>query len=436
MRDLLLLAIIVGGSLVALRRPWIGAVLWTWVSLMNPHEQFGWSARTWPVASIVAICTLLGLLMTRERQNPMQSATAWALLAFSIWICVTLPFSIFLTESLPLWERSIKIYLMIFVTMSLLDTRRKLEWFIWTMVISLGFYGLKGGVFTITTGGNYRVWGPGGFIGGNNELALALVMTVPLMRYLQMQATRGWIRHGLGAAMVLTSITVLGSQSRGALLALIAMAAAFWWKSDRKLVWGLAIAVVAWVILPFMPDTWWDRMGTIGTYEQDGSALGRINAWWVGWNLACDRFFGGGFMIWTDSVFLTYAPVPDDVHAAHSIYLQVLGEHGFVGLFLFLSIGVLTWLTARRLITAATAVLENKWAADLGAMVQASVIGYAVGGAFLSLAYFDLPYNMMVVVACANALLRQRVGSAPASIDRGGSHPHVVASSVRGAIGS
>ena len=51
------------------------------------------------------------------------------------------------------------------------------------LVCSIGFYGLKGGIFTLMHGGNLRVWGPGGsFIEGNNELALAIIVCIPLMR--------------------------------------------------------------------------------------------------------------------------------------------------------------------------------------------------------------------------------------------------------------
>jgi len=202
----------------------------------------------------------------------------WLLHAFTIWICVTLPFSIYFEESFPLWVRSMKIFLMIFVTLALLNTRQKLDWFVWITVASLGFYGVKGGFFTVATGGNYIVWGPGGFIGGNNEVALALVMTVPLMRYLQQQSHRPWVRHGLGGAMLLTAAMVLGSHSRGALLAIIAMGILMWWKGNRKLFWGIALATAATAVLLFMPADWWSRMETIGTYEQDASAMGRINA--------------------------------------------------------------------------------------------------------------------------------------------------------------
>ena len=134
--------------------------------------------------------------------------------------------------------------------------------------------------------------------------------------------------------------------------------------------------------------------------------MGRINAWQMAFNIAKDRFFGGGFMIWTGSIFQIYAPNPADVHAAHSIYFQVLGEHGFIGLFLFMGIGATTWWSARDLIRISRDQPRFKWAADLGAMAQVSMIAFATAGAFLSLAYFDLPYNVMIMVVVAQRLVR------------------------------
>jgi probable O-glycosylation ligase (exosortase A-associated) len=100
--------------------------------------------------------------------------------------------------------------------------------------------------------------------------------------------------------------------------------------------------------------------------------------------------------------------VPDDVHAAHSIYFQVLGEHGFVGLGLFLLLGIMAWRTAGYLRRTGPLLPATQWTADLGAMTQASLAGYAVGGAFLSLAYFDLPYNLMLLVVLARQWIAEK----------------------------
>lgn len=397
MRDMLAAAILAVFVVWALRRPWIGAMAWTAVSLGSPHVQLAYAAATWPVGLLLALATLAGLLFSQDRQQPFVGPAVGWLLAFVVGISLTLPFSISVDASYGLWERSIKIFLMLFVTLTLVTDRRKLEVFIWVCVASVGYYGVKGGLFTLLTGGNHRVWGPGGFIEGNNEVALAVITVVPLMRYLQMQMQNNKLKLAMTGAMALCVITALGTYSRGALVGLAAMGAFFWLKGKSKFAWGIGIAAVGVLALSFMPEQWWARMDTIKSYDADASALGRINAWWMAFNLAQDRLFGGGFMIYTREVFARYAPIPDDVHAAHSIYFQVLGEHGFIGLFLFLSIGVATWLCARSLIRLGRTRAELNWAANLGAMIQVSMIGYGAAGTFLSLAYYDLPYNVMVM---------------------------------------
>jgi putative inorganic carbon (hco3(-)) transporter len=418
MRDIAILLVVLAGALSALRHPWIGAMMWTWVSIMSPHQEFGYSAATWPVAILVAACTLVGMAMTPNRHTPFVGPPVWWILAFVIWICITLPFSMYFSQSLDLWIRSMKIFFMLFVTIAVIENRRQIEVFVWVLVLSLGFYGVKGGVFTIATGGNFRVWGPGGFIQGNNEIALALVMTIPLMRYLQLQLQKRAARIAMGLAMLLTALTVLGTYSRGALLALSSMALVLWIKGKNKVLYGIALVTMALVALPFMPEQWWSRMETIKTYEEDASALGRINAWWNAWNLASDKPFGGGFMIYTPEVFARYSPEPERVHAAHSIYFQVLGEHGFIGLFLFLAIGVSTWRCCSKLIRLGRSDDRQRWAGDLGGMIQVSLVGYAVGGAFLSLAYFDLPYDLAAAAALSLYVIQREPVRVPAVANR------------------
>jgi putative inorganic carbon (hco3(-)) transporter len=405
MRDGLILVLLVVVTFWAFFKPWIGIMAWTLVSLMSPHAEFGYSAAGWPVATGIAGATLLGLLHTKERQNPFYGLAPKLLLALCVWITVTLPFSIYVDFSLPLWERSMKIFLMLFVTLALVDTRHKLDWFIAMFVIGIGYYGVKGGLFTALTGGNYRVWGPGGFVQGNNELGLAVIMVIPWMRYLQLRMANKWARLAMTGAMAACALMVLGTHSRGAFLGVAAMVALFWWKSKGKLLWGLLLVAGGIVALASMPEHWWERMGTIKTYDADESALGRLNAWKLAITVAQERFTGGGFYMWDSAVFLRYSDDPERHFAAHSIYFQILGEQGWVGLALFLGIGIATWMAARSLIIAARKDPAHQWAADLGAMAQVSLVGYAVAGAFLSLTWFDLPYNVMAAVVLAHRLV-------------------------------
>ena len=398
MRDLVLAPIILAIAAYGLLHPWIGIMGWTWVSIMNPHS-YSWRLSSMPVAAAIAGATLLGLLITKDRRNFFTTREVTVLMIFMLWMCITLPFSFDFEQSFGLWNRVMKIDLMILVAIAVLYSKRHIVMLGWVLAGSIGFFGVKGGLFTLATGGGHRVWGPAGsYIEGNNEIALALVMIIPIMRFLQLTTESVWIKRGLLAAMLLCAVAALGSQSRGALLAIAAMASVLWWRSDKKFVSGALLVVAGVALLSFMPDTWWARMNTISTYQDDTSANGRINAWWMAWNLAKANFFGGGFMVSKASIFAVYAPDPLAVHAAHSIYFMVLGEHGFVGLFLFLLLWFFVWFSAGRLRVQGKRQPETLWLSHLGAMCQVSLAGYAVGGAFLSLAYYDLPYNILVLV--------------------------------------
>lgn len=408
MRDPVLLVIIIWCVLQAFRRPWIGIMGWTWISIMNPH-QLSWSLKTLPVAAAVGGATLVGLFITQDKRDYSLTRENITLIMLMVWYCITLPFSMIWDDSFELFKRVMKIDLMVLVTLVLLHSKRHLMLFVWVNVFSIGFYGVKGGIFTLATGGSYKVWGPENtYIEGNNEIALAVVMVIPLVRFLQMQVQPKWAKMVLTGCMVAMASSALGSHSRGALLAVAAMALVMWWRGKSKFMGAIVLVVVGAALLSTMPAEWWDRMNTIKTYQQDDSAMGRINAWGMAWNLAKSNFFGGGFFIWTGPIFAIYGPDPLDVHAAHSIYFQVMGEQGFIGLFLFLTLFGFAWGSANYMRVQGRRQPETQWLSDLGGMLQVGFVGYAVGGAFLSLSYWDLPYNMVVMAVVGRRWLERK----------------------------
>lgn len=408
LRDLSLALILVWIVIQAFRRPWVGILGWTWISIMNPH-QLSWTLRSLPVAAAVGGATLVGMFVSQDRRDFSQSRETITLQVFMLWMCITLPFSIVFDESFELWKRVMKIDLMILVAAALLHSKRQMLLLTWVLVFSIGFFGVKGGLFTVLTGGSYRVWGPENtYIEGNNEVALAFVIVIPLMRFLQMQMQGKWARITMTVCMLLMAMAALGSHSRGALLAISAMTVVLWWRSKNKVFGAVLMVVVGMALVSLMPAEWWDRMNTIKTYQQDDSALGRINAWHMAFNLAKSNFFGGGFMVSTREIFAIYAPDPLDVHAAHSIYFMVLGEHGFVGLAIFLTLFTMVFFAAGSLRKKAAGNPKTQWLSDLGGMLQVSLAGYAVGGAFLSLSYWDLPYNLLVLAVVGRRWLERK----------------------------
>lgn len=411
MRDILVILIVFGSLPFIFKRPYIGILMWVWISVMNPHTQ-GWGfALTFPFAAIIAGVTMVSFVFTKDSRNLPNMPIVWILAAFVLWMNITTLSALLPDLTYLQWNKVMKIMLMIFITMMLIKTQRQIHLLIVILVISLGYYGVKGGIFTIKSGGVDMVWGPEGtFIGGNNEIALALIMTIPLMHYLQLCTHKKWVRHGLTASMLLCALAALGSYSRGALLAIAAMGVFLWLKSDKKVNLGILLVIAIPILVMFMPDKWGDRMDTINTYQEDSSVQGRFNAWRMAYNLALDRpMVGGGFEIYEPQIFNRYAPNPTDVHAAHSIYFQALGEHGFIGLGLFLLLGFQVWRMGTWIIRNTAGHDEYKWATSLATMIQVSLVGYAVGGAFLSLLYFDLPYYLMAAMLATRVLVEKDI---------------------------
>lgn len=443
MRDLALVLVVFVLLPFVLKKPHIGILLWSWVGYMNPHRLTWGFAFSFPFAMIIGVVTLIGVLFSKEPKKIPLTMPVIILIILNIWFLVTTYFSLFPADAWVQWDKVFKIQLMGFLTLMFIRGRERIDMLVWVIIVSIGFYGVKGGIFTLTTGGQHMVLGPAAsFISGNTEIALALAMILPLMRYLQLNSPYKLVRYGLALAMVLCAISIVGSYSRGAFLAGAAMAAFLWWKS-RKKAW-IAVMLVAMIplLLAFMPQQWHQRMDTIQTYEEDLSAMGRINAWWFAFHLANDRpLVGGGFQAFDRELFHVYAPEPEHFQDAHSIYFQMLGEQGYVGLFLFLLLGFVAWRTGSRIIKKARGVRELKWAYDLASMTQVSLVAFAVGGAFLGLAYFDLFYHLIAILVMTNIAADQKLkkaeqepASAPdapgKSIDN--AHPHPAASRTRG----
>jgi putative inorganic carbon (hco3(-)) transporter len=411
MRDILISAIVFGSlPLIVFWRPHLGILMWVWISMMSPHRlSFGF-AYDFPFALLIAIATLIGLLITNHRRPLPATPVSILLIGFVAWMSFT---SLFAMQPANIvydaWIRVIKTQLMVLATIMLIRGRAQIEQLIWAIVISVGFYGVKGGIWTVLHGGEDRVWGPPGtYIEGNNELALALVVLLPLMYYLAQTAAKRWIRYGLWFAMGACVFSILGSHSRGAFIALGAVALFLGVKAGRTILVTTVLALVLAGAVSFMPESWDARMGTIETYQQDASALIRLQVWQTIWNMVQHRpIVGAGFDLANPILFQLYAPDPTmSEYSPHSIYFQVLGEHGFVGLALYLALGFMVWRRSRKVALLAASETALQWVPLLMRMIQVSLIGFATGGAFLGLLHYDLPYYLAAIVVIAEAEVR------------------------------
>ena len=403
MRDIFILLIVFSTIPMIFLRPHVGILAWCWISYMNPH-RFSWGfAYEFPVAMVIGVATLAAWMFSKEPKKLEMNWVSGLLFAFVFWMSFANLFAMVPDLAFEKWNQSIKILLMTFVTMVLMRDRERLQAFVWVIVTSLAFFGMKGGLFTIAKGGAFKVWGPpGSFIADNNALAMALVMMLPLMRYLQMHTESALVRMGLYVAMALTAFSIIGSQSRGAFLGAIAMMLFLIIRSRKRVVIGLLVAAFLGIGAFFVPQHWIDRMQTIETYEQDGSALSRLEVWRFALRVANDHpIVGGGFRVsYNDAIYLRYVPEARKGRGRnyHSVYFEILGELGYVGLSIYLLLLAAAWHSGSRVISLTKKRLDLAWANDLARMTQVSLVGFAVAGAFQNLAYFDFYFALIAIL--------------------------------------
>jgi len=392
MRDIFLVTFTLAGAGVSLFYPFAGMLLWTWFSLMSPQsETFGF-AQGLPLNLLVAGCAMIGLFYSKESKVPPNDSLVWLCFAFFFWCTLNTLVAANPSWSWLYWDRTWKIFVLGLVVAIEVRSRARIQALLWIIVASLFYYGVKGGIFTLISGGGSHVLGPQGtIIGDNNQLALALLMTLPLANYLRGQSANPWMRRLLLVAMGFTVVAILGTYSRGGFIGFAALVAFAFMRSRNKLGYLLAVCAVVIPALMFMPDSFFARLHTIHDYANDSSFQGRVIAWHVAYDYARDHFpFGAGFYgPQLAEVFRIYYP-QEMMHAAHSIYFQVLGEQGFVGLALYLIILLVSFWKTSQLKRLALKQPGTAWAAELASMIWLSLLVFCLSGAALSMAYYDL----------------------------------------------
>jgi probable O-glycosylation ligase (exosortase A-associated) len=389
---------------MGVRWPWIGIMVWSWIGYMNPHRLVWGFARDLPWAMLVAISTFAGILLAKdEEKRPIPWTPVTVLLAaLWFWYLFTTIFSWYPSEAWPQLEKVSKILLFTFLTLKFFQNRYRLHALFLLLALSLGFYGLKGGVWSVfVSGGVHMVMGPEAtFLEGNTEVGLAMVMTLPFLHYLAGLETRRWLRLLMRVTFACTIVATIFTYSRGAMIGLPVVLLMLFAGSRRRIVGIAAMVVLYFFVMNFAPREWFEKMETIQTYEEDESARGRLTSWRVATLVALDSpITGGGFWVLPHkAIFEHYAPGYPFRHSAHSIYFAVLGDHGFAGLILFVALILSCFASLIALRVRLHKVPGAETLVVYSKMVEASLAAYAISGTFLTMAYFDLFYHLVSFV--------------------------------------
>ena len=397
---------------IAMARPFVGVLLWDWIAFMNPHKVVWGFGVDWPWAWACFVVTIVGWAFSREPKRIAVNPTTVLMGLFLLGITMNMPFAI---SPWPAeyrgWLEVLKMFVFFIITASLLTDRRRIDALIWVIVVSMGYWILdQGGASVVTLGGHKAFGPPTTMIGDNNAFAVALLVVMPLINYLRMQASHKVVRTALLAVLGLTFLTVLASYSRGAFLGILAVTLVLWWRSRSKLAGVIVLGAVLGAAIAFMPADWVARMHTIDHYQADGSAESRLYIWHVAWLLALRHPLTGAGFHATIFQSVINTVVPGGRHLAiHSIWFQALGEQGFLVFFIWLGITIVGYLNTRWIIRVTRDRADLAWAQDLARMGQVSIVAYATAGSFLPIAYWDIYFTVLVALAATRVVVARAV---------------------------
>ncbi len=425
MRDLAFVAAWIVLLPLALQGAQLGVLLWTWTSLLAPNDVLYGLGAVVPFSKITAILTL-GLMVAGKGGGIRLrgSATVWLLVGLGI-VGLAAQATGLATDSASGWDlyqKFLKILLLAIVVMAVMRDRLRLHGMLLAICLGIGFTGFVEGSEFLVSGGGHKVLGSAS-TGDNNQVALDVLLIMPMLYYLHATAARRALRLAYLSAAGMCAVCVIATASRAGFAGLAMLGVAFVLGSRRKVVGLVVVAALALAGAQLVSDSWVARMNSIKSAESDDSFLGRVGAWKVSAMVALDRpLFGGGFHAiqhadvwnahWTAASqvpILASVPPSELPKAAHNIYFEILGDLGFGGLTLFLLLFAIAWRNAgavRRLVRRSGRT-DLAWAASMAGALRVSVAVFLLGGASLSAAYYDIDYLLVAMLAALRELVER-----------------------------
>ena len=427
MRDVLVSMILLGLLPACFRRPYVGLLVFSWLAYMRVQDLTWGFARDMRWSYYVAVLMLLGfVLQPRERWFIVDVRT---LIMIGLVILCTIGLALSHPDAsvYTRYIEYIKVIAVALFTTAVVKTRDQLRVLVWVVALSLGFYGVKTGLWVILTGGGKILQGPGGMLADNNDFAMALAMAVPMLFQVGMTEQRKLVRRAFFVAVPLTILSVGATYSRGGFLSVAVAIGILVWRSRNRVVGILIGFLLAIVAVIAMPQSYKDRLATLRNPQEEGSAAGRLRAWQVATNMATQNpFFGVGFAQFRAN-WLRYCaePTPQEkegraVIVAHSSYFQIWAELGTPALVIYLLMLVWSFIAIWRLRRLATRAYFSSWILDYCTLFEASLAAFVVGSAFLNRATFDLMYHWIAVILVFEVIARREIADPRVAAGRKG----------------
>lgn len=424
MKDLLFLLMFLPFIYLAFKNPFLGLCAWIWTVMAVPKNMLWGFSGDIRYTYLLAIITMAAMFLNKD---PLQKKPVSGLFVLMVMFLIHTAISNTFTfgssnASWGVWNDFMKAILFSGLIIMLLTTKNRIETFLFALLLGVGFNIFFEGLKFIVTMGSYPIRGiKNSMMTDNNLFALAILMVLPLYMYIIPLVKHKYLKLGFTSLAGLSAICVVGTFSRGGFIGLLVVGWQMFLKTKRKGFFIIIAVMFSATAIYIASDKWTDRIQTIENAESDTSFLGRTTSWKLATLAAMDNpILGVGqdsmqhLHVWRyyyDDIgkfdFITPINTTRNyAKAAHSIYFQVLGDTGFVGLFLFLLI--LAWgvLLTRKLKRKA----NNEWIRSLSSSINTSLVVFCISGGLLSMAYYDLLYALIAI-----AISLQRIDQESAS---------------------
>lgn len=413
------------------RRAYMGALCYIWIDLLQPQEQSYYLINSVPISLISALFAVL-VYVVADREKDIRVSSVQIMLGLLIgWMFVTTLRSELPEVAWVKWDPAWKALGFAMFLPFVIRTRLQIEVALLVIVCTVVAIMSSGAIKTLIGGGGY---GQLSFLVDRNvglfessTIATVAVGIIPLSIYLykyNMLFPPSFVTRMLLYFIIVCAIlTVVGTEARTGIVCLGIVAFTEWMRSKRKMLWVGAAAVAAVAAVPFLPSSFTSRMETIKTYQEDQSASTRLAMWAWTFDYVTSNPLGGGFGIWRTSKIevnlkrdtesgnvesQSVQKVTDEARGFHSSYFEMLGEHGFIGLGLFLGIFLVTLVKLLRLRARFKDGTEDAWLGECARALAVFTLVYMAGSAFQALSIQSTVYYVTALAASLSLYVVRR----------------------------
>ena len=418
-RDLVFIAFLAALFGFGLKRPFLLVLVYIYIDIVSPQRLTYYLLNAVPISLIAVLAAVGGWALTDDKRG-LRIAPRQILIGLLLVYCgITTRFADFPIEAADKWDWVWKALAFGAFLPFTLRTRLRIEALLLFMTLSAGSIIIVGGIKTLASGGGYgelnlMVTNNTGLYEGSIISAVAVTM-IPIILWLAKYGTifrPDWRVRGFAWALVFACLLIpVGTSARTGLLCIGLLAVLMLRDVKRRLLYLAALGVAGLIATPLLPSSYTERMGTIKTYQGDESASTRLAVWAWTWDYAKSHPLGGGFNAYLQNR-VSYELVEtsgtaantqtdrrraqDKARAYHSSYFEVLGEQGWPGVILWLSInigGLIRMEILRRRHRSEDDPL--RWGGALAGALQHAHLIYLLGAAFVGIAFNPFIYQLI-----------------------------------------